>query len=548
MQGWLGGSRIVRQPDPSMKRASGGSIMIAIRTSRLRSATASLSSLLDALEPRAMLASTFIGTDVDGDAYTIKLTGNGTASVVTSAGGTSGSISSITLTGTDANSNLSITVKKLNAGDGRVNLDELTGGLLKNIFAGRVDLAADGQITLAGLRRAEMGAIGANAAIDINTAAPTDADRTGLFFGTIDGGTSIHVGARVTNFTTKGISGSGAALTFDRGASDIFSSGDFVATLAASGNAGFPNVFGTIVVRGDFNVRADNTVTDSTSVPGRIGAIIAGSFNAETKVTAEAIGDITARNSGAIRGQWTAGVFGSLNTRGVISGSVNATDQGPIGRSIGLIAAGQLTDLTVNALNGILNITARGAQANSFTAGFINSIVIGNDGLRTSTFSLTGQNANGFSLRRLTDASELNGVTIAAQNAIGEISVFTMVNSQIASGVTTVPASLLPADLTGFGVNSRIDRITVRRGYDAAPGSEAFVNSGVVASTIGRVSINGAIKTDNTAVPFGFGGRVISNVSVKNTTGTKVTPLVPAVAGDFSPFAGSADFLFRVYA
>ncbi len=98
------------------------------------------------LEPRIALSSIVTLTDGDGDSYTVKLKGPGTANITQDdLGSGDGPILSIALDATTNKSSLSVSVKKGPVGDGSVTIGEIHGtGGLKSLMAVNSQLIGTG--------------------------------------------------------------------------------------------------------------------------------------------------------------------------------------------------------------------------------------------------------------------------------------------------------------------------------------------------------------------------------------------------------------------
>lgn len=104
-------------------------------------------SRLTILDDDSAAQNTLSFTDSDGDIFTVKLSGLGTASISLNDpdGDQRGSINTIALAGTDAKSALSVLVKRSKIGDGKVSIQSITGASsLKSIRANRSDIIGTG--------------------------------------------------------------------------------------------------------------------------------------------------------------------------------------------------------------------------------------------------------------------------------------------------------------------------------------------------------------------------------------------------------------------
>jgi hypothetical protein len=116
----------------------------------------------ESLESRRLLAFAGTFTDTDNDVYAVELIGAGSAVATTSAGGTSGCIQNLQVTGTDTKSILRVRVTNA-AGDGRIPLQVLNTTLLRQLLMPAVDLRPNGDVDVADAAKIVMGNIGDNA-------------------------------------------------------------------------------------------------------------------------------------------------------------------------------------------------------------------------------------------------------------------------------------------------------------------------------------------------------------------------------------------------
>lgn len=131
----------------------------ATSPSRLLASTVEANALFCPLEARKLLAFNQTFTDVDGDQVTLKIQGNGTGAITFDLAG----IDALTLTGTDANSKVTLSVKTAGGGNGRVNMD--LGALLtttvKSFEAPALDVN-DSVLTFSQARSVRLGAMNAS--------------------------------------------------------------------------------------------------------------------------------------------------------------------------------------------------------------------------------------------------------------------------------------------------------------------------------------------------------------------------------------------------
>ncbi len=235
--------------------------------------------LFEALEPRTMLAQTTVFTDVDGDQYTVKLTGPGSFSVNTDANG----IDLLAVTGTDASSALSISVKKVGAGDGRVAMRTMTADRLKSLLAPKVDVKGNNAQVDAGLINTVVigNVLGSMANdLDFNILGGTDTDRVRFTCENMNF-TDLAIQARVSEFKAGQVLF--IELQFTRGADKITVSADFAGTITIPGAGAFANAIGTLktgflsldgtLSNGIGTIDARNIGEGSITVAGPIGTL-----------------------------------------------------------------------------------------------------------------------------------------------------------------------------------------------------------------------------------------------------------------------------------
>ncbi len=216
-------------------------------------------SLLEALEPRQLLASTFSGTDVDGDTYVVEVLGNGSAAVTTSGGGTSGFLETVALSGTDLNSTLRITVTQAGGGNGELLLRGLTVGNLGAMNAPKVNADNDAVWTFGQVK-----SIIANDMTDIDMAINGPAaTKVALKFRTVDQ-LLLDSSQRVSTYAAN--LDFGAQLNFDEGVDKVTVTTDMAGDVVVTGPAKVS--IGQVVVGG--------VLDGDLQVPNEIGSVLEG--------------------------------------------------------------------------------------------------------------------------------------------------------------------------------------------------------------------------------------------------------------------------------
>lgn len=96
------------------------------------------------LEPCALLAGSFNGTDIDGDTFTVTLSGPGDLTVTTSVANNQGFINTLNFANTTSSSTITVSVKQAGGGDmDKVSLVFLNLG----IGEGRADVTVGGRVS-----------------------------------------------------------------------------------------------------------------------------------------------------------------------------------------------------------------------------------------------------------------------------------------------------------------------------------------------------------------------------------------------------------------
>lgn len=324
--------------------------------------------LCEALEPRKLLASTFTGTDVDGDVYLVEVTGNGSAAVTTSGGGVTGFITNLVLSGTDLKSVLKITLTAT-PGNGEVQLENLTGGDL-GVFEGtRLDDRPGGVWTLGQAKTINVRTID-DVTFNINgPAAQKVSIKMGFF-----GNAILHSTQRVGTLDVG--SAVGGEMNLDEGVDSIISFGDFVTDFNVIGPANLSIVKAQIggELNNDWDVSGGVGLVTALSVGGGFdlnGATFVNTF----KVTEQFGGQLRADRMGTIVGLVDASVelflgagnlagiaLQTLKIGGAFTGKVVAENPGIPAGAIKTVAVGSLSSPQFK-VSGIDNLTCVGDAA-----------------------------------------------------------------------------------------------------------------------------------------------------------------------------------------
>ncbi len=266
--------------------------------------------LMAELEPRALLAGSFNGTDVDGDTFTVTLSGPGDLTVTTSAANNQGFINNLSFANTTSSSKITVSVKQAGGGDGRLRINQIQGSSdLGSIVAKTSDQPGAGFINVGKLGKLEFGDVAGGNTITIGGG---DRDKISLLFlnlGIGAGKADVTIGARVSSLSASKID---AELNLTRGADTIkTTAGELAAELNIPENALFPTAIKSLTAKGSLGV--------SGEVGGRIdsmtGETISGTFDARD------IGTIKSTVF-AISLNLTAGVIGTVSSKDDLLGTM----------------------------------------------------------------------------------------------------------------------------------------------------------------------------------------------------------------------------------
>ncbi len=464
----------------------------------------------DALEPRQLLASTATFTDVDGDIYRVDVLGNGSAAVVTSGGGSSGFINTLTLTGTDAKSTLRVKLVT-KTGDGRIPLNTLTGPVVGKVELGIVDLRENGEVSLDDAGSFIFGntAIGSNVGVD-------SSDTSGIKtrsakFGIITNA-GIGFNGRQSSVTFKGVNDS--SVQFSQGAKTIISTGDFTTGLNTF-DLPSPLGFGSIKVTGIAQLFGN--------VSGNIGSITAGSFiepNATNKLNVSGtIGTI--KSTGANEGRFQALNFGSISGTN-FSGILAAIFPNAKGETFKSIKFSGVLGGTITVADPAVPAAGVGGQITTLSAGSINalSLLAGSIGSATIKAGVFDTQIN---------LQKDSGVAIKSFSAKGQVNEV-LFNLQPGAGITTfkalgvlnsnIEAAYIQSISLGLGDQGgmRFSNITF-----TSADTKGFASK---TAKFGQILENSSFRIDSSVKASNFGSltaRVIDTSSIRASTIGSIT-------------------------
>jgi len=381
-------------------------------------------------------------TDIDGDTYTVKLTGPGTARIhlVGSDEDRCGSIDWIALEGTSTASSLTISVSKpTNGSDGRVSIGKITGdGSLKSLVAAKCDITgSDVGIDLAG-------SVGQ------------------VTLGDVTDGASIAIG---------GSDKSSSKITLGDVRSSGISSGSTITSLTAR-----------------------SLQCDLLSAPA-IGSLSTTAGALETSITVVGAVKSVSTKGGGASGDWSAGTFGTITiSGGDFTGSLIATGTAAsLGRKAAVSKFSVTGDFcgTLHALGTLSNVTIGGSMSNSTVAGAsIGTFKIGGD--LVDCVVLAGANLGAdYQL----DGTEANADTFGA----GSIKTFSVggdvENTMVGAGLDPVGLVFRNGnDEIVDGAKSKISSFTIK---GTAEESNNYFRAGSWPKTvkIGGASVNPLVDT-----------------------------------------------------
>lgn len=307
-------------------------------TARRTHAPANARTHFDALEPRAMLDATFNGTDSDGDLYTVTLKGAGTIDVLTTGGGQLGSIDALTISGSDAATKVSISVKRAGGGNGRVSLQTLTASPLDSFAAPSVDVV-DGSLAFERVASLVLGDVLGGGSI--TDSSPDSLDQTAAFrrlstpgIGNLD----VTFGGLVKKFTAVEWTGPGTLRAAGigelkiTGSRSLSSAGHFEAALSLSENARATPLLKKATIAGD--------ITRTWEIIGGAGSISVNNVQADADLNIDGpLGTLNVK--GTLLGDVRAITIGTINVKGAWSSEVSFTGADVRGVGLGTFKVGQ---------------------------------------------------------------------------------------------------------------------------------------------------------------------------------------------------------------
>jgi hypothetical protein len=478
-------------------------------------------------------------TDSDGDTYTIRLTGPGILSYVPNgAGGVSGIALDDTTVG---ESILSITVRKARGGDGRVNLDGITGTSgagLRSLIAPAVNLDGAGLVFSGALANLLLGNLSGGAAI---LAGPGDGIKTNITVRDIGDGTDVALGTEIGTLKALRIGDAGVTAT---ALAKVVVNGDIAGRINVAGLLGSVQA-GNLL--GGAHIEAGGTALDNTSLAfreiadgssvrlesvvkalraTRIGAAV---LTAQQFDSIVVTGDSRLRVTGDFGAELDAiGRIGRLIARDVL-GSADieagglATDQSVfrvrdvrdgasvrVESSILLLQAARIGAVTIEAAAvGTLRVTGDARTGLSGDLGALLTLRGGEDFFDNQ-------------LKNAVIAGDVTGAAIVL-DSIGILRARSLANTTVFAGFIPTDAQS-PLDGGAFSDGGGIGAIVLRAG--------GIANSVVASRTIGTF-IAAGVTTANGGVAFGLLTDVAPRtVSVPGLTYCATEPADHS-AGDF---------------
>lgn len=239
--------------------------------------------LLEALEDRRLLAGSRSLVDVDGDNFAITVLGAGDLNLVGSVSDVAGFIESLTVTNTDKNSRLRVSLTEQGAGgDGRINLRGLNVSQVRAIEMDRVDLLGDGTAVIDDVLNMRFGRIADGPTqFHIGAVEVLKGPRSAVF-GDVGVGGTIIFNTRQRAVTFDDVQG--ANLNFVKGADRVRSNGDLRGTFSNGGSDANITAIDVVealrvsgLITGDVKTirtgSAENTGGEFLDIGGSVGSI-----------------------------------------------------------------------------------------------------------------------------------------------------------------------------------------------------------------------------------------------------------------------------------
>ena len=327
-----------------------------------------------ALVPSVLVAAppqTF--TDSDGDDYSVKVSGPGSAAVTLDDpdGNSEGPIASIVLTGTDATSILTISVVKV--GDGRVGVGAITGAnKLGMIVATKCDFTGSG-IQLGGLSSLRIGDVASGA----NLVLPGAPKAKPLAFTARDvGAMQLTAPSSTLTFTARSVTGGAqisaaqiAAFNVTGGhcAADISTPGKLVSLSVKGGDFTGHIVAGKIGTMSVAKNKAGigGAMVNSTITARKIGTLLLDRDLSNSLILAGATlgADGALGGTGADADAFAAGSIGTVRIKGSMTNSILGAGFSPVNGAFGdindgVIGNGRMSVITAFTVKGTLDATS----------------------------------------------------------------------------------------------------------------------------------------------------------------------------------------------
>lgn len=520
----------------------------------------------ESLESRFHLSAVWTGTDVDGDAITVTLAGEGTMTVTQPPPGNTQGILKLELADTEGcDSILTIAVKKV-TGDGILNVGRITSNNnsgLKLLNAPMVNIvgtatlvpnAPDGDgsgfgIDLLGnLEKAVLRDV-LNGA-DIRAKQPdvwyANCLPTTLVINNIGDNSDITLGSRLETLTLNrwGVGG-----TLDAKS---------IGAMAVKGNFGASVVtlreVGSVAIGGTLNGSAGARAL--WNIPRTIGSMKLGStgpnFDANVLL---GVGAVTVAGDMAF-GNWSSLSIASLTVNGKLAGDLTLTqplnpqnakaltlgatkvggavsgDWDIAGHTGALTVGSTLPGFNAEIAGNVPGLTVNGPMDfHNWTSNTLGKLAVKTTMTSDGTMRLTQPFAAGkVNLGTATVGSWMTDVTLRSAGNIGAVTAAGMDGVNLFAGVKEGVTGLLPgnAAVDYLAAEATINAVTIK----GVPGAQPFLRhsmyvTDIIAARIGKLSIFGPI---NSGGPNGIAARSITALAMQKPDGTKYTWSNPVTA------------------
>ena len=275
----------------------------------------------------------------------------------------------------------------------------------------------------------------------------------------------------------------------------VGNSGDFGAALSLSGEAAGKYTLRSAKIAGAI-------ACGTWDIGGSVGSIKAGSVDSAWILDAEGYVN-SLYGSAGLSGSMSALWFGSVKTKGELSGDLTATGVGRGNVAISTLQAGWMIDATVDAGDGgIKSIKTYGWQGGGVAAAWLRSLSCAASrtlvlpGDFAADLDLSGAGSPKQTLGKATIAGKLSGVDWEVSGVVSKLDVGLWgAGSILAVGVAPGAGGVLfdADDVPGSG---RVSYLTVRA-YEAGDGA----GFGVTAAEMGRVKL-GRVTLPSRGLPF----------------------------------------------